>query len=108
MSDARRRVRLAQPFRAEFTAGGTRGEGRVFDVSRGGLFVRSAMMLANGTEVEAALVGPTGVRISVQGVVRWNTAGLAYRPKGPGFGIAVRRSGRDFQGLVERALSHAM
>ncbi len=105
MSEVRRRVRLAAPVRAQFTAGGTRGEGRVFDVSRGGFFLRSATLLANGTPLEAALVGPMGERISVQGVVRWNTARLSYRPKGAGFGVCVLRSGRDFQGFVEKELS---
>jgi hypothetical protein len=105
MSEAKRRVRLAAPVRAVFAAGGTRGEGSVYDVSRSGFFVRSPTLLENGTMLEAALVGPMGERISVQGVVRWNTSRLAYRPKGPGFGVCVLRSSRDFQGFVERELS---
>lgn len=101
------RIRLAKPVDATFVAGTTRGSGWIQDVSLGGFFVRSPMMVPGGSRIAAAIRTPSGWRITVEGVVRWNTSERGRERGTPGFGVHVTRYGREFPTFVDGALAAA-
>jgi hypothetical protein len=102
-----RRIRLSRPVNAAFVAGTARGQGRILDVSQGGIFVRSALLPSGGTTVAAALELPSGRTIAVQGVVQWNTAHLETRLESSGFGVRLTLVPPEYLGFVDGALSAA-
>jgi len=104
---SKRRIRLAEPIRTAFVAGNAEGRGMVQDVSIGGFFVRSPMLPREGTEIIAALVTLSGARLSVNGVVQWNTAMLSTTIDRCGFGVRITRPSSDYLGLVDGALAGA-
>ena len=67
------RIKLSEPMAASFRAGAREGRGVVRDVSLGGLFVNSALLLPTGTQIRANLTTASGWSFQVHGVVRWNT-----------------------------------
>ena len=99
------RVRIARPISATFVSGSSRGSGHLYDLSNGGLFVRSAMLLKKGSKVSATLQIGSGGCLNVDGVVQWNTASVAGRKMEPGFGVRVTRSRSEYLAFVEGALA---
>ena len=99
------RYRLREPLELAFLAGSSRGVGRVEDLSRTGLFVRSAVLPAFGSRVESLLKTSSGQLISVQGTVQWNTAGVTSKKFQSGFGVRVTAHGAEYCGLVEGVLA---
>ncbi len=100
-----RRVRLSRPVNTAFVAGTARGQGRIVDVSQGGIFVRSTLLLCGGTSLAASLELPSGRTIAVQGIVQWNTANLEARLESPGFGVRLTLVPPEYLGFVDGALS---
>ena len=98
--DANKRIPPAEDIRAEFSAGAAHGFGKVFDISEGGLFVRSALLPIQGT-VRLILRTPGGREIRIVGEVRWNSAGRRFRASG--FGVRLIAAGREFKTLLTRA-----
>lgn len=101
----RRRIALMEPVRASFVAGRSEGKGVVYNVSMGGFFVRSPLLPREGTRVSASLMTASGWRISVRGVVRWNTMDTATRPGLSGFGVHLTHPSHDYRGFVDGALA---
>ena len=99
------RYRLRAPLRLTFLAGSSRGVGRLEDLSRTGLFVRSAMLPASGVRIESLLKTASGQLITVEGVVQWNTAGVATKQRQSGFGLRVTAHGAAYLGLIEGVIA---
>jgi hypothetical protein len=102
-----RRIRLSQPVNTAFVAGTARGQGRIVDVSQGGIFVRSTLLPSGGTSVAASLELPSGRTIAVQGIVQWNTANVECKLDTPGFGVRLTLVPPEYLGFVDGALSAA-
>jgi len=100
-----RRIRLSHPVNTAFVAGSARGQGRIVDVSQGGIFVRSSLLPSGGTTVAASLELPSGRTIAVQGVVQWNTAHVEARLESPGFGVRLTLVPPEYLGFVDGAIS---
>ncbi len=104
----KRRIHLSEPIRAAFVAGNSEGRGVVQDVSLEGFFVRSPLLPREGTSIVAAFKTLSGGRVSVHGIVRWNTANLDTSTLGTcGFGVSVTRRSGDYIGFVDGALAAA-
>lgn len=104
---SQKRIRLQEPIRALFRSGASRGLGLVHDVSLGGLFVRSALLLPPGARVAVALRTAGGGSLAIRGKVVWNTASVSTPLTVSGFGIRVTRATRQFAGFVSGALAAA-
>jgi len=97
MNDERRRTLIP----AEFRAGSVRGRGKVRNVSRGGLFVRTRAIPEAGANARVRLVEPGKVPVEVVGLVWWTA-----RPESPldtkcGFGLRVLDGDDSYHRLVE-------
>jgi hypothetical protein len=77
----------------------------VQNVSLGGLFIRSSLLPAEGSQIDAAIATPSGRQVAVHGVVRWNTARAQCEPEACGFGVLVTDPGREYLGFVDGALA---
>lgn len=100
-----RRVQLLQLITAVFVCEQARGEGRVQDISREGFFIRSPMLPRDGAPIAVTLEAPSGRKIAVRGVVRWNTAALRERSQTSGFGIQLQSFDSDYGHFVDGALA---
>ena len=98
------RYRLTVPISITYVAGQSRGEGRLEDLSRSGFFVKSPMLPPNGAAITAMISTPSGQLLSVEGVVRWNTAG-SDASRRSGFGVQVSSFGPEYGGFVEGVLA---
>jgi hypothetical protein len=102
-----RRIRLSQPISAAFVAGTARGQGRILDVSQGGIFVRSSLLPSGGTNLAASIELPSGRTIAVQGIVQWNTARVESKLETPGFGVRLTLVPPEYLGFVDGAICAA-
>lgn len=102
---SRQRIRLKGSVSAMFVSGGANGRGQVHNISHGGMFVRTTLLLPAGAPIDAALTTPSGGRVSIHGVVRWNTATATRRFTSSGFGISVTRASHEFVSFVDGALA---
>ncbi len=99
----KRRVRLENLVGATFASGRASGRGMVQDVSYGGVFVRSPLLLPRGASIDAQLTTRNGNTISIRGTVRWNTASCSVPLSVCGFGVCVTRPTEDFLDFVSGA-----
>jgi hypothetical protein len=100
-----RRVQLLQLINALFVCDQARGEGRVHDISREGFFIRSPMLPRDGAAIAVMLEPPSGRKIAVRGIVRWNTAALRDRSETSGFGVKLQSFDDDYGHFVDGALA---
>jgi hypothetical protein len=98
-------VQLLQLVNAVFVCEQARGEGRVHDISREGFFIRSPLLPRDGAPIAVMLELPSGRRIAVRGIVRWNTAALPNRAETSGFGIQLASFDSDYGHFVDGALA---
>ena len=87
-----------------FVAEGVRGEGRVYDLSERGLFLRTPTLVKAGSRIQLELITPLKTEFIVQGVVCWNTATMPSRHESSGFGVDVTRAGGDYQSFVPEVI----
>ena len=99
------RYRLRAFVDVTYVAGNSRGEGRVEDVSRNGFFIRSTMLPADGSQIEAILKTNGGTLIAVEGRVCWNTASVPSKLTQSGFGVYVSNHGAEYVGFVEGVIA---
>jgi len=99
------RIPLVRRLAAKFEAGNSRGEGRIRDVSRYGLFVMSPLLPPDGVPIELVFETLSKRPITVAGVVRWNTVPMAGRLATSGFGVELTSYGKDYGQFVEGALA---
>ncbi len=82
---------------ARYVVGGAEDEGRIMDLSRGGLFLRSPMLPKEGERIVISFGTSEGRKIEVRGTVQWNTVPLAPGQSAPsGFGVRLSRWGIDY------------
>ena len=95
-----RRIRLEELVGASFRSGRTSGRGMVQNVSYGGVFVRSPLLLPRGASIDAQLTTRKGHAIRIHGTVRWNTASCSVPLSVCGFGMCVTRPSEEFLDFV--------
>ncbi len=82
------RIRTSIP--TEFRAGPMRAQGKIRNVSEGGLFVGTASIPEEGEMVDLALRTPKGHPVHLQGFVWWTTrADPSGHHHKPGFGLRL-------------------
>ena len=79
--------KLMRPISARFEAGSRVGQGQVSNLAPAGLFVATEDLPEPEERVYVSFTGPSGVRIEVEGTVRWTTAERPSEP--PGFGMQI-------------------
>ncbi len=91
---------------AAFEAGSTRGKGHVKNISKEGLFVRSATLPEPGSEVRLIFHDRQGTKVEVRGLVCWCTDQLpdAHDVK-PGFGVQLHERSDAFRDFYEQVLT---
>ncbi len=92
----RRYRRVAKRLSALVCVDGEYANGHVKNLSKLGLFVRSNMMPAPGTDVSIRFETITGEKIEVEGIVRWNTSGLPTEEGADGFGVQLAKPSKDY------------
>ena len=91
--------------RAAFEAGELRGVGHVKNVSKAGLFLRSDVLPAPGSEIRILFHDRRGDKIELYGSVCWTTAQLADPLARPGFGVQITDGGTAFRAFYEEILT---
>lgn len=102
-----RRIQLRDPMGAVFVSGSSLGRGMVYDVSLGGLFLRSPLLPPAGAPIVATLTTPNGDQVAVRGTVQWNTASASIPLSVTGFGVRVARPCQAYLGLVSNQIADA-
>ena len=75
------------------------------DVSLGGLFLKSPLLLPSGTQLRANLTTASGWSFQVHGIVRWNTNVATCQREESGFGIRLTRHSEPFSSFVDGAFA---
>ena len=93
--------RIRTSIQTEFRAGTVRGQGKIRNVSDGGMFVGTASLPEEGEMVDLAFRTPKGHPVQVSGFVWWTTRGDPMGRR-PGFGLRVLDDdGVDMRRLLE-------
>jgi len=96
---------MVQRLEARFQAGALRGTGYLKNVSKQGMFLRTSVLPAVGSEVRIFLRDRRGAEVEIVGNVRWTTKQLPASAKAqPGFGISIARDDQAFTELFEQIL----
>ena len=66
-----RAPRFTKRLEVKFSSGGDTYNGRLSNLSLGGLFIRTNRGFASGTTIDIELVMPDGMISSLKGIVRW-------------------------------------
>jgi len=103
MIDERIRARIP----IEFRGGGMEGEGKLRNVSAGGMFVASGAIPETGDMVELVLNAPGQPEVKISGMVWWTTreaaTGAPGAPGAPsGFGLRVLQAHDGYLALLDR------
>jgi hypothetical protein len=78
-------------------AEGSEGVGHLKNVSRAGMFVRSADLPRPGVPIALQFEVPTsGELVNLRGEVRWNSDGLGSATPQSGFGVMLHEPSREF------------
>jgi Tfp pilus assembly protein PilZ len=97
--------RAVKRIHVAFEAGNLRGKGHIKNVSKKGLFLRTAVLPPVGSDVRVIFPDRTGTKIEVRGKVRWTTAQLPATEKAkPGFGVQIVRDNQAFNEFFEQIL----
>lgn len=89
-------------------AEGVEGVGHLKNVSRAGVFVRTADLPRPGAPVALQFESPpTGGMVNLRGEVRWSTDGLGAQTLHSGFGVLLHEPPREFSAFLSWALEQA-
>ncbi len=86
-------------------AEGVEAVGRLQNVSRSGLYVKTAEPPRPGAIVALQFESPGGRLVDLRGQVRWNSQGAARVGKPEGFGVRLHEPPRAYQDFVAWARS---
>jgi hypothetical protein len=102
----RRRLRKNSPrIPVAFQVAGLRGKGYIKNVSRAGLFIRSAELPPRRDPVDVVFADGGGRMIRLKGTVRWTTAEVtAPRPITPGFGMHIEDPSAQYLEFFQQLL----
>jgi hypothetical protein len=92
-------IKVMRPISARFEAGLRVGQGRVSDLAPAGLFVATEDLPEPDERVYVSFAGPTGIRIEVQGTVRWTSAERPVEPAG--FGMQIEDPPPEYSEFFE-------
>jgi uncharacterized protein (TIGR02266 family) len=95
--------RIRTCIETEFEVRGRRAQGKIKNMSEGGLFVGTASVPEEGENVDLSFRVPGGEEVRLSGLVWWTTNG--GNPKGyrtPGFGLRLLNDGDDIRSLLEK------
>jgi hypothetical protein len=87
---------------AAFKAGDLQGTGHVAKLSRGGLFFVTDVLPKPGEAARIVFNDREGSKVTIEGIVRWNTAQLP--PKESGFGLQIQGPREDYLEFYENML----
>ena len=95
--------RIMKPMAAVFLTSQVKGQGKVMDLSRFGMFIASESLPEPGEGICVVFEDASGAKLDVRGTVRWNT-GPELAPVS-GFGIKLDKPGPEYlelcQALIE-------
>ena len=94
--------RIMKPMLATFEADEVRGEGRVLNLSRSGLFLSTEDPPEPGKSVRVVFEDAAGDKIEAEGMVRWSDA--QGKDGTAGFGMEIDRPSDDFIELYAELL----
>jgi uncharacterized protein (TIGR02266 family) len=87
MTEKRQHPRIPVALTVTYASRGDLKQDLATDLSPGGLFVRTNNPLPVGTDIDlSVVVGPTGLRISINGTVTWRRENEPHRGMGIQFG----------------------
>lgn len=91
MSSASRvRARVPIPeISVRFAADGTESVGQLENLTRTGVFIRTAELPRPGAAVALQFLDSEGELVDLRGQVRWNTRGLSSAAAASGFGVLL-------------------
>jgi Tfp pilus assembly protein PilZ len=87
--------RYRTAIKAEFEVGRLRGQGRIQNVTEGGLFVGTAQVPHEG-ELVSVSFRHGGRSLDVHGLVWWTTKDTPGHHRGPGFGMRLLEDSADY------------
>jgi uncharacterized protein (TIGR02266 family) len=94
--------RIRTCIETEFEVRGRRAQGKIKNVSEGGLYVSTASVPEAGESVDLTFRVPGGEEVSLSGMVWWTTnADDGKRHRNPGFGLRLLDESEDFRNLLE-------
>lgn len=95
--------RIRTCIETEFEVRGRRAQGKIKNVSEGGLFVSTASVPEAGESVDLTFRAPGGREVSLSGLVWWTThAGDGRRHRTTGFGIRLLSDSNDLCSLLAK------
>ena len=95
--------RIRTCIETEFEVRGRRAQGKIKNMSEGGLFVGTASVPEEGESVDLTFRAPGGKEVSLSGLVWWTTNGGDGKGYGtPGFGLRLLDDSDDFRSLLAR------
>jgi len=96
-----RRIRTC--IETEFEVRGHRAQGKIKNMSEGGLFVGTASIPEEGESVDLTFRAPGGREVRLSGLVWWTTKGGDGKGhRTPGFGLRLLDDSDDFRSLLAR------
>jgi uncharacterized protein (TIGR02266 family) len=96
--------RVSTVLMAKFAACGKLGEGKIRNLSLGGLFVGTKSIPPEGESVRVRFRLPDGPEVDVAGMVWWTTRRSEGRHRVPGFGLRLIESDPTYEDGVRRLL----
>ena len=95
--------RIRTSIETEFEVDGRRAQGRIKNMSEGGLFVGTASIPEAGENVDLNFRSPGGGEVSLSGLVWWTTNAIsANERRGPGFGLRLLEEIDDVRVLLAK------
>ena len=95
-SERRRLKRYTKRVNVRFETATLRGNGRVRNLHKEGMFVASHLLPASLERVRIVMELRDGRKIEVGGTVRWTSAQMPARAPAPGFGVQIDVPGQDY------------
>jgi hypothetical protein len=93
--ERRRLKRHDVKVRVRFETGSVRGQGRVRNIHKEGMFIASHLLPAP-LEPLRILIESKGRKVEVVGTVRWTSAQFPDRGPTSGFGVQLERPGAEY------------
>ena len=101
MEEVMKYGRIRTCIETEFEVRGNRAQGKIKNVSEGGLYVSTASVPEAGESVDLIFRAPGGEEVSLSGLVWWTTnGGDGKRHRNPGFGLRLLDESDDFRSLL--------
>jgi hypothetical protein len=94
-----RRIRTC--IETEFAVGGHRAQGKIKNMSEGGLFVGTTSIPEEGETVDLTFRAPGAKEVRLSGLVWWTTNGADGKEhRTPGFGLWLLDDSDDFRSFL--------